>query len=236
MSAKSLFVLIAFTALVGLTAADMVMAQPGGGRGGRGMMRMLGGNNQYALLADSRVQEELELVDEQIRELEQIQQEVMQTMRDMFSEMQDQGGGRDAFRNVREKIQERMKPFESRFKEVLLPHQMDRLKQLSYQSAGRGQGAGGALSNEALLDELEVTEEQREELQKAMEEARDKIQKELVKLQRDAEENILKVLDAEQRKKYRELVGESFQFDNRAGFRGRGTDRGNNRGGNRRDR
>lgn len=223
MSIRNICGLVLVTAVISMVCVDVAFAQPGGR--GRGMMRMMGGNNQFGLLTNTRVQEELELVEDQIKELEEIQDEAMQVIRDMFSEMQDRGGDRgEAFRNIREKMQEKMKPFESRVKEVLLPHQHDRLKQLSYQSSGRGQGAGGALANEDLLDELELSDKQREELKEAVEEAREKLRKQYAKLVKDAEEDILKVLDSDQRKKYREMVGESFQFDD--GQQQRGRDRG----------
>ena len=215
MSARNLCGLILMTAVVSVMTADVALGQRGGGRGSTGMLRMMGGNNQFGLLADQKVQAELELVDDQIEELEEIQKEAMQVIRDMFSEMQDSGGDRrEAFRNIREKMQEKMKPFEGRVDDVLLPHQQTRLKQLSYQSTGRFSGAGGVFQNEKLLEDLDISDKQKEELEEAVEKAREKLQKEYKELVKKAENDILKVLDSDQRKKYKELVGDSFQFDN----------------------
>lgn len=214
-------------AVVSMLCVDVAFAQRGG-RGG-GMMRMWGGgNNQLGLLTDSKVQQELELVDDQIKELEEIQQEAMTMVRDMFSEMQDipREERGEFMRGLRDKMQEKLKPIESRVNEVLLPHQRDRLKQLGFQSSGRGQGAGGALMNEDVLDELDVTDKQKEDLEEAIEKAKEELEKKYKELVKDAENDILKVLDSDQRKKYREMVGEPFQFEER-GRRGRdGGDRG----------
>ena len=224
MSVKNTCGLILIAAVFSMLSVDVAFAQRGGSNRTSGMMRMMGGNNQFGLLTDKKVQEELELVDDQIEELEELQKEAMQEIRDMFSEMQDSGGDRrEAFRNIREKMQERMKPYEERVNDVLLPHQQTRLKQLGYQSSGRFSGAGGVFDNQALLDDLDISDKQRDELKEAVEKAREKLQKEYKKLVKDAEDDILKVLDSDQRKKFKELVGDSFQFDN--AWQRRGSDR-----------
>lgn len=224
MSVKNTCGLILIAAVFSMLSVDVAFAQRGGSNRTSGMMRMMGGNNQFGLLTDKKVQEELELVDDQIEELEDLQKEAMQEIRDMFSEMQDSGGDRrEAFRNIREKMQERMKPYEERVNDVLLPHQQTRLKQLGYQSSGRFSGAGGVFDNQALLDDLDISDKQRDELKEAVEKAREKLQKEYKKLVKDAEDDILKVLDSDQRKKFKELVGDSFQFDN--AWQRRGSDR-----------
>ena len=226
MSVKNTCGLILIAAVFSMLSVDVAFAQRGGSSRTSGMMRMMGGNNQFGLLTDKKVQEELELVDDQIEELEDLQKEAMQEIRDMFSEMQDSGGDRrEAFRNIREKMQERMKPYEERVNDVLLPHQQTRLKQLGYQSSGRFSGAGGVFDNQALLDDLDISDKQRDELKEAVEKAREKLQKEYKKLVEDAEDDILKVLDSDQRKKFKELVGDSFQFDNAWQRRGSGRER-----------
>lgn len=233
MSFRSLVGVFVVAAVCSMCCVETAVAQRGG------MARVMGGNNQFGLLMNKQVQEELELVDDQVRELEDLQKEMEQVVRDMFSEMQDlpRDQMREGWRDMREKMQEKMKPFEGRVKEVLMPHQHDRLKQLGYQNRARGQGAGGALQNQDLLDELEVTDEQKEKLDEALKEAREELQKQYAKLVKDAEEDVLKVLDSEQRKKYRELVGDPFQFENRnAQMRRFGAERGGDDRRNRGDR
>ena len=230
MSVRNVFGFILVVAIINLLSIDTAFAQRGG-RDGGGMMRIMGTNNQFGLLSDTKVREELELVDDQIKELDGIQEEAMQVMRDMFSEMQDMPRDqmREGWRGMREKMEEKMKPFEGRVKEVLLPHQHTRLKQLTFQNSSRGQGAGSALQNDDLLEELEVTDEQREKLDEAIKEAHEDLQKKYAKLIKEAEDDVLKVLDSGQRKKYREMVGDPFQFENRNARRTRGGDRENNR-------
>ena len=225
--------LIVVAAVFSMLAVECAVAQPGGGRGGdRGARgwRGWGGMGGMGLLTDEKVQQELELVDDQIEELRGIQQEAGQMMRDMFSQLEGvpREERRERMRELQEELQENLADIQERANEVLLPHQQDRLKQLQFQSSGRNQGAGGTFQNEELLEQLGVTDAQKEELEAAAARAREELQEKYAELVRDAEEEILKVLDAEQRKKYRELVGDPFQFSQpRWGNRGdRGGDRG----------
>ena len=222
---------IAALAVFGVIAADCAWAQRGGDggavRGNRGF-NLWGGGGTLGLLNSEKVKEELELVDDQLEQLREIQEASRQSVRDIFSEMRgvprEERG--EMMREIQEKMAKRTKEYEEQIDDILLPHQQSRLKQLKFQSAGRGQGAGGSLSNQALLDELGVTDVQKEELEAAAAKAREKLQEKYQKLIREAENEILKVLSRDQREKYRELVGEPFQFENnRFGFQ-RGARRG----------
>ncbi len=216
-----------------LTCVDFAQAQRNNWQ-----QRLLGGDDKgLSLLTDKNVQAELELVDEQIEELEELQKEGMQVITDAVSEMRERprGGDRgDFMRDIGEKIKEKMEPVMSRVDEVLLPHQRDRLNQLSFQSKGRNQGAGGALMSERMLEELEVTPSQREELEEAIEEAKKELKEEYAKLVKEAEKDILKVLDSGQRKKYKELVGDAFEFSDPSRDRNRRNRENNDRGDRRR--
>jgi Spy/CpxP family protein refolding chaperone len=215
--------------------ADVAVAQPDrGGEFRQTRMAMMGGG--MGLLTDERVQQELELMDDQLEELRAIQEEAQSAMRDMFAEMGDANpeDRRQQMEGMREKIQERMSQYQEKVDAVLLPHQRDRLKQLTYQSEGRYRGAGGALNNDRLLEELGVTGEQREKLNAALEKARQELQEKYAKMVRDAEEEVLDVLTAEQREQYRKLVGEPFEFGTPGrpgGERAERGERGGERGG-----
>lgn len=210
-------------ALMVTALASPALAQPGGGRDR--MMGFGGGDNMIGLLLNPRVQEELELVDDQVAELEGLRESMMERTRDLFSGMRDMDPEERETKmaEMREKMQEEMKSLEKEVEAVLLPHQMTRLKQISYQSSGQRRGAGGSLSNERLLDELGVTEEQKKELEEKAEEVRAKLQEKYRKMVADAEDEILGVLSESQRSKYKELIGEPFDTQSMfGGFGGQG--------------
>ena len=235
-SRSQLFAAIAAIAI--LSIADMSFAQGGRGRG------WWGGGGMTGLLRNDKVQEELELVDDQLEEIEELQTEVWTDMRQMF-----RGGGfRDMDRDereekmaeFREKMAERTKEMEADVKDILLPHQFTRLKQLNFQQEASRGGTTGLASSETIIDALGITDEQKEKMKKAAEEAAKKLENKIKELRKQAETEVLGVLTAEQRAKFKELRGEAFDFGQnergprfqRSERRERGADRGD-RGGRR---
>jgi hypothetical protein len=224
---------VAFGVLgVGMTCTAMAQGRGGDGGGfGRGMFG--GGNtNSLMLLMNEKVREELDLVDDQVEELTALQEEMQTEMRDMFSGMRDmdQEERQSAMEKMRDEMTKKTESFQKKVDEVLLPHQQKRLKQLTFQSQSRGRGGvGGLLTSDTMKEELDITSEQEPKITEAAEKAAEEMQAELKKLQAKTEEKILSALTETQRKKYRELVGEAFDFGNQ--FGGRGGGGGNQRGG-----
>jgi len=236
LSSRSYFMaILALGAVVSI--ADVGFAQRGGGRGfwGGGA----GGGGLSTLLRDSKVQEELELVEDQVADLEEIQSEMRQEMMEMF-----RGGGgfrdlsdderRERMEELRAKITERTKEMDEEIGQVLLPHQLTRLRELNFQSQIQRSGTDGMADNESIIEALGITDEQKEKMKKAAEEASKKLEEKIQKLRQQAQDEVLAVLTPEQRKKFKELKGESFEFSNnrrgpnRGGLEGR---RGGDRGG-----
>ncbi len=210
--------------------ASIASAQPGGGggpggRGGFGAMMA----SPMMIMRSEQIQKELEIVDDQLKELEAIgedMRESFQGFRDMSQE------DRDA------KMRDINKQFEERLNEVLLPHQQKRLKQISAQFSSRGpNGFAGSLTEGNLADELKITDEQKAKLKTVGEEARADMDAKTKKIRAEMEEKILAVLTEEQRKQYKEMVGEPFEMDMRQmqGGRGRGGN-GGGQGGDRQNR
>ena len=220
------------TLLVFMVAVDTVSAQGRGGRGGRGGFGAFGGqNNNLGLLMNRQIQEELELVDDQIDELREVQQRSGEIMREAFSGIDwrnmDADEREEAMAEVREKMEEDMKDLQKDVDEILLPHQRTRLKQIAIQSQSRGRnGVAGALGSDAVAKELGLSEEDVKELEEKNQEVQEKLREKIAKLQKEAEEEVLSVLSSEQRKKYKEMVGDKFEFQNFGGQRGQRGQRG----------
>ena len=221
--------------VLALCLADVASAQPGGGGRGRGGFG--GGNNWLGLLRMDSIQNEIELVDDQQQEIESLQEEMWTEMRENMAGMRDlePEERRERFAELREEMEERQVEYQEKIEKVLLPMQLKRLKELHLQSQSRrnGDGAMGVLQNEDLLEELGISEEQKKELEEKAEEVRKDLEKKIKELRAKAEKEILSVLSSEQRKKFLEKVGESFDFgNNRGGFgrdggrQGRGRDGG----------
>ena len=223
-------------------SVDVAMAQPGRGGGGN----IFGQVTQLSLLGQEAVQKELELVEDQLDLINEIRDRQREAMRDLFMGARDRFQGmsdderRKAFEDIQKKMQESNKQLEAEALEELLPHQVTRLKQLVAQAQTRRNGGptSGRLS-EDLIEELGLTEKQVEELRAKAEEVNAKLREKVAKLQAQAQEEIFSsVLSADQHAKYKELMGDAFEFEDRGrgGFGGGGFgggDRGGRGGGDR---
>jgi Spy/CpxP family protein refolding chaperone len=240
--ARRLCVLVAVAALLIAVAADSAMAQPGGGRGGRGGGRGggfgggFGGNSALDLLQNQSVQQELELLDDQIKQVEDLAQNnnSRDRIREAFAQLRDlpDDQRREKFGEIMASIREET---EKQLDTILLPHQSERLKQIQNQLAARRGGSG--ISGQ-LAEELGITEQQQEEMRTVAEKAFAEMREKQEQLRQQAQDQILSVLTKAQRKKYDDLMGEPFDYqpDRRTfgGGGGGGGRRGGAAGGGRR--
>ena len=216
-----------------LVFADISQAQRGGRGRGRGMFGAGGG--MMRLLQNEQVREELQLVDDQMEEFEELQQELQDEMRSMFEGMRDldRDERRQFFEDVRGKMEEKTKEYEKRMNEILLPHQVKRLKQIEMQMGNRG----GIANNSRLIEELGLEEGDVEKLKEKAAEVQKKLDEKIRKLRQQATDEIISVLSSEQQKKFKELMGEQFNMtQRRGGPGGPGGRGGRDRGGRGRDR
>lgn len=233
---KTVLPCLAIVFALTLFTAD-VMAQ-GGGRGGRGggpgggrqggPQGRGGGTSELDLLNIEAVQEELELNDDQKDEAKALQEESRER-RGGFNREDFQDLSRDEIMlKLSEMREERTKEQAEKIAEFLLPHQSKRLSQLKAQVAFRNGIQGDA------ADALNLSDEQKMELEEGAEEIRKKLTEELAKMkQKLQEELIAEVLTTQQRDQLKEMVGEPFaalQTQQRGGFGG-GQRGGGQRGG-----
>ncbi len=209
-SRKLLVAALAVVCLVSVCITTAV-AQPGrGGRGGG--MGSFGGGGLIGVLMREDARKELELVDEQVTELQKLGEGMRGRMGEMFSglrDIEDREERSAKFREVMEKAQEEI---EKEIGKVLLPHQMKRAKQLAFQQRLRG-GAGRALtSGGSLAEELGISESQQEKLRAANEKLEAELRQKIAELRNEAQDELLKVLTPQQQAKFKELVGEPFEF------------------------
>ena len=224
--------------VLAMFAADVAEAQRGGLelRGGRGG----GTTNGINLIVRGEVQDELELVDEQKEQIDELRTRMREGMRGMFGEfgnwrvMTDEERT-EARESMRAKTVEMQEEMEEELKNVLLDEQLKRFEQIKNQDQARrgGGGASGAIQSDALKKALGITDKQEKELKEKAEKVKEEIAEKVAELNKEGEKEILSVLTAEQREKYKELMGDKFEFSNGRGGRGggRGGADGGGRGG-----
>lgn len=230
-----------------LVIAATALGQPPGKPGGR---RPLGfgfgpgmglGSNWLTLLRVEKVQKELELVDDQKAKLQQIGEKAMARMREAFprpepGQQLSRQERQARFAEMSKKMQAINQETQKAIEEVLLPHQVERLKQISLQIRGTQ-----ALNDPEVAKELGITEEQKQKIAQVRQEAmnqgrelftsgqREQIREKMEALRKETDEKVLAVLTADQKEKFEKMKGPKFDLDMRelmGGFRGRGRPQG----------
>ncbi len=216
-----------------LTSVD-ALAQRGGFRGGFAGGPG-GGFGVGGLLMSEQVRGEIELLPDQEEELRALGEDTRDRMRDLFSGMRDlpREERRAAFEDARAGMEEIRQDVESQVKEVLMPHQFERLKQIEVQQQ-MARGGTASVAQGQLAEQLGLTDQQKEEMQQKAQEAQRDLQEKITQLRLEARESILSVLTSEQRAKFDQLVGKPFEMDQRGAGRGQRGFREGSRGNERR--
>jgi Spy/CpxP family protein refolding chaperone len=206
-----------------LTMAVLIpaMAQPPAGRPGGPFGGRLGGPMlMVGLLRSPQVQQELKLTDQQRQQLEQLGEqwrEKMRGLRDLPPEER------------RQKVEGMRAEVEKQLATILNEQQMKRLKQIALQVEGYA-----ALERPEIADQVGLTKEQRQKIRDILRQADEKRREAFQQGQGDRQAafqrmreirqwvdgEIEKLLTAEQKKKWQELVGAPFKFE--GGFGGFG--------------
>lgn len=203
-----------------LLSAELLAQPPGRGRGGFG--RGMGG--QIGLLMNEEVRKEIELLEDQESDLramgEEIRDEIREEMGDMFRGMRDLSPEEREARmeDIRARMDEVRKEAEGRMAKILLPHQVERLKQIEVQQQIQREG-GAALAEGSLAEKLNLSDEQKAQMTAKAAEARKELEEKIRQARQEAQEKILSILTPEQRAQYDAMVGTPFELQ-------RGDDRG----------
>jgi hypothetical protein len=212
--------------LVLLCGVAVASAQEREGREGRGGRRFGGGGmgfgvDQLTLLRVEKVQQELDLVDDQVSKI-----------RDLAESRRPRGPGRGDGPNSqngtdeqrRELFQQRRNEVNAEIKKILLEDQLARLQQIYVQVAGAGQ----ALSDPDVVAKLNLTEDQQAQIAATRQQVqedhrgqlqelfgsgdREAIQAKMQELRQEGDEKVLAHLTAEQKDQFAALKGEPFEL------------------------
>ncbi len=233
--------------MAALVLAGTALGQPPGKPGGRGPMGFgFGpgggpGSNWLILLRVEKVQKELELVDDQKAKLREIGEKSMARLREAFPRPEavqelSREERQARFAEMRKKMEALNQETRKAVEEVLLPHQLERLKQISLQIRGTQ-----ALDDPEVAKELGITDEQKQKFAQIREESmnkgrelftsgqREQMREKFEALRKETDEKLLAVLTAEQKEKFEKMKGPKFEIDMRdlmGGFRGPGRAKG----------
>ena len=227
------------TCATALAQQEQGKSQEGQGRQSRSTMMggMMGIDATLMILRSDKVQKELELMDDQKEKLKTLGEQVREEFQKEFSGLREMPREEQAVKmlELREKLKARTEEIRGKVeKEILLPHQVERLKQLGVQARG-----AGALIDAKVLQELGVSDAQKERLTKL----RERVEKErqsmfgggrgdrsnqseeqrrarftemrekMEKLTKEVTDEAMSILTPQQKEKLEKMQGKKFDFD-----------------------
>ncbi len=167
-----------------------------------------GAPSSFGILNDSNVRRDLELLDEQFEEISRIRKDFSNQISKLKKEIkQNPDRAKDLSISIK-KIRDKQK---DEIKNVLLPHQQERLKQVQNQMQLENLGTSTALQQGEFAKELKITPEQKKELAELQKDLQKEIQEKLKQLKDKAKKKMLESLTPEQRLKFNQMTGDEFK-------------------------
>lgn len=194
-----------------------------GGPGSFSFGSSLGGvdpNNRsqlFSLLTNESVRNELKLSEEQYDGAKKIMAESRNRMSELIrNQMKNSSGGRSVRIGGSEfskLMEENRAQAETAIEEILLPTQLERVRQLAYQIEVSQDGMGEALTAGRLGQEIGVHEDQKQNLVDRAAKIEAEAQAAIIAIRAKAREKLFKELTPEQRKSAEKLLGPYFQYE-----------------------
>ena len=172
----------------------------------------------FNLLSNESVRRELKLGEEQYAGVKQINAEAQKRMSELFrARVMQSGKGSTSISvgggELQEIINENQRVAEEAIEEILLPEQLERVRQLAYQVQVAQVGLGEALVNGKLGQEIGVFEDQKQNLTDRAAKIEAEARAAILKIRAEARAKLFKELSPEQRKKAEELLGDYFEYE-----------------------
>ena len=174
---------------------------------------------------NSELKKELEIVDNQAEDVKTLAQDYQKAMMEFhqnngmmgfeIQKLHKEGKFKEA-QQLGESFYEKQKAFNQEYRdkaaEVLLPHQIERLSQISRQQqaklSNQFQDEFGVVASAA--DEIGLTKEQKDALVEKIKEARKEYYEKVEAAKKEANEKILSALTPEQQEKMKSLLGDDW--------------------------
>ena len=169
-------------------------------------------SSELGLLSNPRIREDIEMVDDQYREFQDRQRTLQKEMADQLREIDFTDT-----ENLASQIKEIRDSAEREMDELLLPHQVKRLRQLRMQSLLQRRDLVQVLTSDPIKSDLKITDEQSQELRDYQVQMQEDLQREMAKLQDKARSRLLSKLNPSQKKEVEEMIGDTFVFQNTRG-------------------
>ena len=165
-----------------------------------------------SMLVDQRVQKELELMADQQQMLTDIRADFEKRITEMRQARKT--GDSDEENQKRHKAIQRLRDERTKMMEqVLLPHQVERLRQVSLQLKMKQHGDVEMLTGDLLAEKLGIDEVQKQRIEQRAEEIKQQMQKEIAEIKEKGRKQLLNELTSRQRRELEEMLGVDYEDD-----------------------
>ncbi len=176
------------------------------------------GSQLFSLLSNESVRQELQLAEQQYAGAQKIMQEASKRTSDYIkatmAEQKSAGGAIRIDGAAMKEIQsESRKQAELAIEEILLPAQLERIRQLAYQIEVAQTGLGEALVSGRLGTEIDVHEDQKQHLTDRAKVIEAETRVAVAKIRSDARAKLLAELAPDQRQAAENLLGAYFDYE-----------------------
>jgi hypothetical protein len=197
--------------------------QPGVFSGGFALSAGMGGSNMFGvdpnnrsalfnMLANESVRRELKLDEDQQAGVQKILQESQKRLSEMVRANMASGNN-NIGAGISELVAESKKRSEAAIEEILLPKQLERVRQLAYQVEIAQLGLGESLTTGRLGKEIDVHEDQKQHLTDKAAAIETEARLAIAKIRAAARAKLFAELAPDQRKHAEELLGPHFDYE-----------------------
>lgn len=183
----------------------------------------MGPMDPIGMIHNSDVQKEIELDAEQLDSFKQVSSEFQKKMQEQTKDLRSGKIDPEKMKAMSASIKALQDEQTARIKKILVPHQLQRLEQISTQQYLDSAGTAAALASQKLAEQLGLTKEQIERIKERSEQVNKEMTEKIAQLKEEGREKILSELTSEQREKITQMTGKkySFKFPEFEGFRKR---------------
>ena len=173
-----------------------------------------------SLLDNKDVREELEFVDDQLDEFRAAQDEFRAAQDELRQQILDRakslaGAGKldpSQMSEIAKELAKLKKGSQKSLESMLLPHQLERLRQVALQIQMKKRGAANTLISGKIAEELGIDAAQKKRIENRQEELEEELDRRMEELKKEIRDKLLDEMTSEQKRKLEKLFGDDFEY------------------------
>lgn len=166
-----------------------------------------------SLLDNKGVREELELVGDQLEKYQQAQKELKEKIMEKTKLLTSGDMDPATLGSLAKELGEMKRAGQQQMEAMLMPHQLDRLKQVALQMQMKRRGAAKTLLSDQVAEELGIDEAQKKRIKAREKELKKELAERMEKLKLEIREKLLAELTSEQKAKLEAMSGDKFDYN-----------------------